>query len=157
MADLYLSNTADPQPMYILLTMAIFLNCYFFFLGTACIRLWFYKGALGPAPQKFTVLPKRQKDRLPKPTPSGPSKPAAVIIQDPKYCRTLNPNTLSHIIAVPPTDAQQRAVSKEERRISRLPAFVQDDCGDGFDFPDVPFATSPIEGLDPFTEPPTHT
>jgi hypothetical protein len=34
----------------------------------------------------------------------------------------------------------------EQRRISRLPAFIQDDCGDGSEFPDVPHALTPVEG-----------
>lgn len=37
----------------------------------------------------------------------------------------------------------------EQQRISRLPAFVQDDCGDGSDFPDIPFAYSPVETKQP--------
>lgn len=37
----------------------------------------------------------------------------------------------------------------EENRISRLPAFDQDDCGDGSEFPDVPYANKPVEDLPP--------
>lgn len=35
----------------------------------------------------------------------------------------------------------------EENRISRLPAFDQDDCGDGSEFAEVPYANRPIEAL----------
>lgn len=41
----------NPAPMYILLTFSICLCAYFFFIGTVCARLWFYKGALGPIPE----------------------------------------------------------------------------------------------------------
>lgn len=40
---------------------------------------------------------------------------------------------------------QVRKYVAEERRISRLPAFDQDDCGDGSEFPDIPFASAPVE------------
>ncbi|KAH7080964.1 hypothetical protein FB567DRAFT_595290 [Paraphoma chrysanthemicola] len=41
-------------------------------------------------------------------------------------------------------DAARRYFA-EERRISRLPAFDQDDCGDGAEFPNVPYALTPVE------------
>jgi hypothetical protein len=37
----------------------------------------------------------------------------------------------------------------EQRRISRLPAFEQDDCGDGSEFANIPYATKPVEKLSP--------
>ncbi|KAI4942622.1 hypothetical protein J4E91_010017 [Alternaria rosae] len=45
-----------PIPLYVLLVLAVGICCYFFFIGTAAVRLWFYKGALGPAPEKFIVI-----------------------------------------------------------------------------------------------------
>ncbi|KAF2799708.1 hypothetical protein K505DRAFT_230533 [Melanomma pulvis-pyrius CBS 109.77] len=38
------------------------------------------------------------------------------------------------------TEEEIRAAIAEEERIARLPTFIQDDCGDGDEFPDVPFA-----------------
>ncbi|KAI4643810.1 hypothetical protein J4E93_006823 [Alternaria ventricosa] len=45
-----------PIPLYVLLVLVVGICCYFFFIGTAAVRLWFYKGALGPAPEKFIVI-----------------------------------------------------------------------------------------------------
>lgn len=45
-------------------------------------------------------------------------------------------------------EAVRRYVA-EEHRISRLPVFDQDDCGDGSEFPDVPYAQKPVEALPP--------
>ncbi|KAI4632680.1 hypothetical protein J4E80_000037 [Alternaria sp. BMP 0032] len=45
-----------PIPLYVLLVLVVGICCYFFFIGTAAVRLWFYKGALGPAPERFIVI-----------------------------------------------------------------------------------------------------
>ncbi|KAH7066714.1 hypothetical protein BKA63DRAFT_425379 [Paraphoma chrysanthemicola] len=42
------------------------------------------------------------------------------------------------------SNAARRYIS-EERRISRLPAFDQDDCGNGAEFPNVSYALTPVE------------
>jgi hypothetical protein len=41
-------------------------------------------------------------------------------------------------------DPEIRAFLVEQQRISRLPAFIQDDCGDGTEFPDIPLAITPV-------------
>ncbi|KAI1587401.1 repeatmulti-domain protein [Pyrenophora tritici-repentis] len=48
-------------------------------------------------------------------------------------------------------DARLRKYIAEERRISRIPAFDADDCGDGEYFPSIPIATYPIEAPNPFS------
>ncbi|KAJ4991790.1 hypothetical protein SVAN01_02640 [Stagonosporopsis vannaccii] len=48
-----------------------------------------------------------------------------------------------------------RAFPAEQQRISRLPAFVQDDCGDGSDFPDIPSAHAPVGAKQHTLVPPT--
>ncbi|CBX99547.1 predicted protein [Plenodomus lingam JN3] len=55
--------SADLLPIYILLIFVPLLNVYFFFIGTVCTRIWFYKGSLGPEPEKFLILHKELKDR----------------------------------------------------------------------------------------------
>jgi hypothetical protein len=52
----------EPTPLYFLLVLLIGVCCYFFFIGTAVVRLWFYKGALGPAPEKFIVVRNEPQD-----------------------------------------------------------------------------------------------
>jgi hypothetical protein len=75
-------------------------------------------------------------------------------VEDPNHGRS---NALDHRgFSTPPTinlgevedlndfeDPKVRAYVEEERRISRLPAFLQDDCGDGELFPNIPLATDP--------------
>jgi hypothetical protein len=51
-----------PAALYVLLVLVIGICCYFFFIGTATVRLWFYKGALGPAPEKFIVIGNETQD-----------------------------------------------------------------------------------------------
>jgi hypothetical protein len=45
-------------------------------------------------------------------------------------------------------DERVKAQLREQRRISRIPHFIQDDCGDGRHFPDVP-AINPNDPNDP--------
>ena len=52
------------------------------------------------------------------------------------------------------SDPEIRAFLAEQQRISRLSAFVQDDCGDGSDFPDVPYAITPVESKQNTLAPP---
>jgi len=56
MTEITAIHDPDPKPLYMLLIFTIGICSYFFFLGTAAVRLWFYKGALGPEPEKFIVI-----------------------------------------------------------------------------------------------------
>ncbi|KAH9870025.1 hypothetical protein J1614_006947 [Plenodomus biglobosus] len=181
-------DAADPRPIYILLAFAVLLNAYFFFLGTVCVRLWFYKGSLGPEPEKFIILRKGHKERYRISVTPGASESKQEITtsvtrpnrhstpcasaarpQDSDYDisriqksnQILDPTVFtphpklnihdptSHTNLTSPT---LLAYIKEEQRISRLPTFVQDDCGDGSDFPNVAIANTPIEEAShPFT------
>jgi hypothetical protein len=160
----------NPAPLYILLILAICLCGFFFWIGTFCVRLWFYKGALGPEPERFLILPLYWKKKQLQPqlqhtgqnskrflhaadTPSNPSS-ENFAIPEPKIYFTTIPkisiqgtekdydDTFVHDFEDP---AQVRRYIDEERRISRLPPFDQDDCGDGSEFPNVPYANKPVE------------
>jgi hypothetical protein len=165
----------DPTPAYILIGISIGLCTYFFWVGTVLVRLWFYRGALGPEPEKFIIVPQHRKKRQHLAAADGLSTKL-------EKRRTVFPH-IAHVgstttnpfadeafpvvenfgavpfINIEGTESDDendpfedfeepekvRKYIAEQRRISRLPAFVQDDCGDGSEFPDVPYALTPVE------------
>ncbi|CAA9960912.1 DUF3445 multi-domain protein [Pyrenophora teres f. maculata] len=173
------SITHDPEPdpssLYILLILVAGICGYFFFLGTAAVRLWFYKGALGPDPEKFIlirseVLHTTTSPRFPPPISDlsarrrtvfhAESLAAPLSTEDTGHSTALSPRTFSTATTTVNMqdigddlseikDARVRKYIAEERRISRIPAFDADDCGDGEYFPLIPLATSPIEAPNP--------
>jgi hypothetical protein len=64
MAENTPSNALKLTPMYVLFILAICICGFLFWSGTLCVRLWFYRGALGPEPEKFIVMPLHLKRRL---------------------------------------------------------------------------------------------
>ncbi|KAF1947472.1 hypothetical protein EJ02DRAFT_333533 [Clathrospora elynae] len=161
----------DPQPLYVLLVLVTGICAYFFFLGTVAVRLWFYKGALGPDPEKFIVLRKDLKSRYRKstfacdydePTISVANKHMTAFPRiaspgvDTAFSTALDPRGFSTLPAINIQkvedlddfeDPKLRAFVAEEMRISRLPVWVADDCGDGEYFSDVPVALEPVEDI----------
>ncbi|KAJ4373261.1 hypothetical protein N0V83_003555 [Neocucurbitaria cava] len=169
----------DARPMYVLLVLAVALCAFFFWVGTVCVRLWFYKGALGPEPEKFIILRKDLKQRFRNSMPDGDCEdlqqnPGSDSSTSHDRRVTVFPHVASPALVSPDTaqstaldsrrfstlptinikevedlnkfeDPNIRQFVAEEVRISRLPAFVQDDCGDGSDFPEIPVALEPIE------------
>ncbi|XPS75644.1 hypothetical protein M3J09_007719 [Ascochyta lentis] len=141
----------DPVPIYFLLVLAILLCAYFGWLGSVAVRLYFYKGALGPEPERFVILPAYLRDRSPQhghhrrvtafPILAPPKSPARELARLSRAPRV----NIADVDANELPDPEIRAFFAEQQRISRLPAFVQDDCGDGSDFPDVPLAITPVE------------
>ncbi|KAF3039316.1 hypothetical protein E8E12_001549 [Didymella heteroderae] len=140
----------DPVPIHTLLIFAVLLCAYFAWLGSVAVRLYFYKGVLAPEPERFVILPAYLRDRSPQhrhqrrvtafPIPAPPKSPARELA---RLSRVPSDNIVDDAEQVP--DPEIRAFLAEQQRISRLPAFVQDDCGDGTDFPDIPFAITPVE------------
>jgi hypothetical protein len=173
MAEYTGNKTPDPTPMHILLVIAIGFCAFFFWIGTVCVRLWFYKGALGPAPEKFIIIPfhwkKKSQQQLTAPgtnrvtffpevahTTGEASNPVSghnAITSGKPYFRVIPAITVedadkdyNNAFANDFEDPDRvREYIAKERRISRLPAFEQDDCGDGSEFPEVPYTTKSIE------------
>jgi len=170
MTEIPAVHDPDPKPLYILLIFIIGICSYFFFLGTAAVRLWFYKGALGPEPEKFIVI--RSEVLTSTDSSSSPSisdlknRRRTVFHADSLSCApteamahttALDTQTFSTATTITVNmqdigddlseiqDARVRNHVAEERRISRIPAFDADDCGDGEYFPCIPVATSPVE------------
>ncbi len=141
----------DPAPLYILLILAILSCIYFIWLGSVAVRLYFYKGALAPEPERFIILPAYLRHRAPQtdqqrrmtmfPTSSSQRSPTRELA---RLSRAL-PVNLADTDMSESSDPEICAFLAEQQRISRLPAFIQDDCGDGSDFPDIPFAVAPVE------------
>jgi hypothetical protein len=164
-------------PTYILVGFAVLLCIWAFWVGTVCVRLWFYRGALGPEPEKFIIIPHDRRKLLKKVAP-----PKSVVHNKHSRRHTQLPHEahINHPIADPFADntypvvehfagapviniegtesddekddyadyadpGMVRKLISEERRISRLPAFEQDDCGDGSNFANVPYALDPVE------------
>ncbi|RAR14509.1 hypothetical protein DDE83_002081 [Stemphylium lycopersici] len=163
----------DLLPLYIIIILITGIWCYCFFLGTAAVRLWFYKGALGPEPQKFIVIRNEidddargaDQDDQSRPSDDGVRNRRRITFagSEPPLGEQIAQGTaldpLSFLSTAPTViniqdigegsfefrDARIKAVIEEERRISRMPAFESDDCGDGELFPSISIATHPIE------------
>jgi hypothetical protein len=162
-----------PAPIYILLVLAICLCLFFFWIGTVCVRLWFYQGALGPAPQKFLIIPHHRKSKSSQ-RPTTQSNNRVTVFPEvahlggarsnPFSDEYENPGSKPYFTTIPAikvenTDqnfddsfandfedpARARAYVTEQLRISRMPAPIQDDCGDGSEFDYIPYATVPVE------------
>jgi hypothetical protein len=164
-----------PAPLYVLLVLAICLCVFLFWIGTVCVRLWFYQGALGPAPQKFLIIPHHRKQKSSQRSATQSNNRITVL---PEVAHLAGPHStpfsdsdeyeipeskpyFTTIPAVTIEDrdnnfddsfandfenpARARAYVTEQLRISLLPALTQDDCGDGSEFDYIPYATNPVE------------
>lgn len=181
--------------MYILLALSILVCAWFFAVGFTCVTLWFYKGALGPVPEKFVIIPLHRKKKaqehsharatgadihnkratmFPHVTEASKRKTVFPHVTEPQapiaspfadeyaipssqlYANVIPAITIEDMdddvdeeginnYAEFQSPEEVRRYIAEERRISRLPAFTQDDCGDGTDFPAVPYATEPVQ------------
>ena len=164
-------------PTYILLYFAILFCLWAFWVGTICVRLWFYRGALGPEPEKFIIIPHHRRKFLKK---VALPKPIVASKQSRRHTQFPHEAHIDHSIADPFADTAYpvakdyagapviniqgtesdddkddyadyedpemvRKLISEERRISRLPAFEQDDCGNGSNFANIPYALVPVE------------
>ncbi|KAJ4315988.1 hypothetical protein N0V94_005680 [Neodidymelliopsis sp. IMI 364377] len=140
----------DPVPVYFLLILALLLCAYFVWLCSVAVRLYIYKDALAPEPERFVILPAYLRNRsvhrghhrhvtafsVQAPTKS-PARELARLSRVPRI-------RIADLDAGDLPDPEIRAFLVEQQRISRLPAFVQDDCGDGTEFPDIPLAITPV-------------
>jgi hypothetical protein len=162
-----------PAPLYVLLVLAVCLCVFFFWIGTVCLRLWFYQGALGPVAQKFLIIPHHRKQKSSQ-RPTTQSNNRMTIFPEVAHLAGPHSNPFSDEYEIPEskpyfttipaitiedTDnyfddsfvnefedpARARAYVTEQLRISRLPALTQDDCGDGSEFDYIPYATNPVD------------
>ncbi|KAF2650321.1 hypothetical protein K491DRAFT_609057 [Lophiostoma macrostomum CBS 122681] len=126
--------------------LAIFISLYFLWLGYICALVWYHNGNLGPEPRRYVIVPARLKEKLDNLTRKSQR------IEDPNIGNRRftmfpapsrwNGSTMVEINTEGNENEDQdediRRAKAEEARISRLPVFEQDDCGDGSNFPDIP-------------------
>jgi hypothetical protein len=147
-------DNADVIAMYFLLVLGVLIGGFFICVGIVLVRLCIYRGALGPQPETFVILPTYLRERaaqlessaeqrnnkthsvfpFPKPTSPVGSDPGTTHIS---HIPRIN---IAAVNIDEQPDGEVRAFFAEQQRISKLPAFVQDDCGDGSEFPDIPYA-----------------
>jgi hypothetical protein len=123
-------SEAPLVPQYILLLLALSCACYSFWLGTLIARLICYDGTLGPRPKKYNIVPQYLKDRYASAREANASRLS-------NHSGIFGPSLASSNDTDNMTEEEIRAAIAEEERIARLPTFVQDDCGDGEEFPHV--------------------
>lgn len=124
--------------IYIVLLLAIGLVAYCFWLGTVIARVWYYEGRVHGDFQVYDIQPEYQRI---------PQQGANAALSYPPSSQTTGRHIPTRMIAharpklneEDVDDPQEKKRIMEEKRISRLPAFLQDDCGDASEFPDIPY------------------
>jgi hypothetical protein len=124
-------------PQYIILLLALFCISYSFGFGTVIARIIRYDGALGPRSKKYNIVPQYLKDRYAAAREANESRMSS------NSAFPGQPSLPSHDTDNM-TEEEIRAAIAEEERIARLPVFVQDDCGDGEEFPHAHLADHEI-------------
>jgi hypothetical protein len=120
------TNTPAAYILFCLIT-SFFIYCFWF--GTVLARLWYYRGRVHGDFQKFDIQPAYILERMAARN-SEVGDGSRVQGQWRAYARPM----------LDEDDVDDPVLKKqimEEKRISRLPAFLQDDCGDASEFPDV--------------------
>jgi hypothetical protein len=149
----------DPLPLYVVLALLGGISCYFFFLGTFVVRLWFYKGELGPAPEKFVIIRDAKLTSYHE-EPSTTDRTNFQNSDDTAISTGLDPRSFSTATTInmqhmgDPNeikDLRLRMIVREEQEVARMPAFDADDCGEER-FPDIPIAYKPVEPGAPRSE-----
>ncbi|KAF1952181.1 hypothetical protein CC80DRAFT_538383 [Byssothecium circinans] len=120
-----------PSPIYVLFFLAVVIFGYCFWFGTVLARLWYYKGDLHGDFQVFDIQPAYKRGRNVKRRAEAAGEGYGD--DGGKWTAVARPILHEDDVDDP---AEKRRIM-EDRRISRLPTFLQDDCGDASQFPDV--------------------
>lgn len=109
-------------PLYVLLALSVGVVIWFFWLGTIFARLWYYKGDLQGEFEQFDIKPAylRERERREQQSLAQHRKNAKRATKFPI------PDITVTVTEEEPEDTRRRRRQAEDRRISRLPAFVQD-------------------------------
>jgi hypothetical protein len=120
---------------YVVLTMAGLFCAWWLWVGLMLARLWHYGGNLNGHFENFDIEPEYRRERLARKREELERAGVPVPVLD---AHQWNSNMLDYdeeeLEQLPPAT---RRMILEEQRISRMPAFVADDCGDEDLFPDV--------------------
>jgi len=117
-------------PNVALVLLALFFALLSFRTGIIITRIVRYNGQGGPLHKRHDIVPQYLKERY-------------ITARESNLRRS---STETRLPAPPMieidnlTEEELRDAIAEEERIMRLPTFIQDDCGDGENFPDVPLA-----------------
>ncbi|KAF2642067.1 hypothetical protein P280DRAFT_548646 [Massarina eburnea CBS 473.64] len=125
-----------PPGIYFIFGLAVSVFCYSFFIGTVLARLWYYKGRVHGDFQVFDIQPAYKRDR-------ALNRQYGVVGAEGELAGRDEPLGKWTAVARPMLDEDDvddpelKTQIMEDKRISRLPAFLQDDCGDASQFPSV--------------------
>lgn len=111
-----------------------------FFVWCCCVgawlaRLWYYDGQLHRKFRKYDIQPLYIRERLAKEQELR-RRESQRIVDNAHWSRDVTTMSFERVQEFDNASLRQRIF--EEKRISRLPAFEQDDGGDGSKFPDMP-------------------
>ena len=111
-----------------------------FFTWCCCVgawlaRLWYYDGQLHKKAKKYDIQPLYIRERLAAEQEKRVSQ-SHKVINSVRWSHDVTTMSLERIQQIDNAGLRRRIL--EDKRISRLPAFEQDDGGDGSGFPDMP-------------------
>lgn len=141
------SVARQQDPTYWVPFVLLFIVVGTFFGWCCCVgawlaRLWYYDGQLHRKFPKYDIQPQYIRERLAREEERNRRESQRVM-----DCRRINRdvNTMSFESVQEFDSSSLRQRIFESKRISRLPAFEQDDGGDGSEFPDMPVDMSADE------------
>lgn len=111
-----------------------------FFVWCCCVgawlaRLWYYDGQLHKKFRKYDIQPIYIRERLAK-EQELKRRESQKIVEITNWSQDVTTMSFERVQEFDSASLRQRIF--EDKRISRLPAFEQDDGGDGSEFPDMP-------------------
>ncbi|CAI6336462.1 unnamed protein product [Periconia digitata] len=124
-------------PVYVIVILAITLIIYCFWLGTVIARIWYYGGRVHGDFQVYDIRPEYARERTaPDAAATAAHRESSdAVVDRNRMVAQARPDVNEDEV----DDPEEKKRIREEKRISRLPAFLQDDCGDATEFPGVPY------------------
>lgn len=104
-------------------------------VGAWLVRLWYYNGKLHRDFPKYDIQPQYIRERLAL-EEEKKRRESEQIVDSERFNRDVTTMSFERVQEFDSSSLRRRIF--ESKRISRLPAFEQDDGGDGSEFPDMP-------------------
>ncbi|KAJ4360298.1 uncharacterized protein N0V89_000859 [Didymosphaeria variabile] len=129
-----------PDPAISMPFLLLFIVVATFFIWCCCVgawlaRLWYYDGQLHRKFLKYDIQPQYIRERLVREEEKKPRQ-SQKVVDVPRWHRDVTTLSFERVQEFDSSSLRHRIF--ESKRISRLPAFEQDDGGDGSGFPDMP-------------------
>ena len=120
--------------------MLLFITVATIFVWCCCVgawlaRLWYYDGQLHKKFRKYDIQPLYVRERLAK-EQEMKRRESHKIVTNTNWSQDATTMSFERVQEMESASLRRRIF--EDKRISRLPAFEQDDGGDGSEFPDMP-------------------